>query len=128
MGVRPSDRELKEMIRVAMQDRAPKMFAELKAANELDAAIEQRAEMARETYLTTMGEEMYQIAWLAESTEPTEQVALAAPSTRGVGKLVQSRSRVARGNERNYLAGAGPLTGAGSCRAAAASSSSRAIR
>lgn len=81
MAVIPTSRELKEMISVAMQDRAPKMFAELKAANELDAAIEQRAEMARETYLTTMGEKGFQIA-KTPSEDPMEQVSRATSAMR----------------------------------------------
>lgn len=55
MPVIPSDKRLREMIDLAMQDRAPQMYARLKREDLLEQEISDRAAAAREANSVALG-------------------------------------------------------------------------
>lgn len=82
----PSSAKLEKMIEIAMKDRAPAMYRELKKSGELQKVLTDRAEMAEDSY--TMAMSQVRTSALSASRN--------LPHLERVSELMQGRNEAAR--------------------------------
>ncbi|MCC6197763.1 MAG: hypothetical protein IT518_25210 [Burkholderiales bacterium] len=73
MALIPSNEQVAQMIRQAMLDRAPSMYASLAAANQLDAAVQSRVEMFDEATSSAYSQAITDTMPLKDSSDPDER-------------------------------------------------------
>lgn len=71
----PIDKKVREMIYLEMQENAPRMYVRLKKEGTLEAEVNQRVNLAKESYLAAVGQESKEAVTARQKLPPLEQIA-----------------------------------------------------
>ena len=86
-SVLPNSKQLHRMIALAMQEKAPAMYARLKAGGQLDREISDRAQVAKDSYREAIAQEPKAAVLSRQNLDPLHQVGDRAGQMRAAAEV-----------------------------------------